>query len=470
MSATRESRWSSAAPGLAAFGAVVLAIALAVSSGMYSPVALALVSIAGAAALVGTFASADHSPGTGRRATIGILALGIGTSWVHDLLFLPGVAVDPAALGAFRPALVVVGVILLTYFWRGPPGWVARTRFPVIVALGIALAALVILASPSPGIDVWQIQQQGATALLSGRNPYALAYPNPYGPGTPFLDPSILSSDGLRILAYPYMPLVLLLDVPGVLLGDVRWTMLVGLAISALLVRALGRGSLEAELAGALLLLQPQGWMVIELAWTEPLALAAVLLVALTVTRTASRAGDGSSAWKAWLVPGLAAALAISTKQYVPLLLVSFLFLLPRAACARSILVAAAGATALALPFLAIEPRAFVRGVLEFQLRQPFRQDALSWPAALFALGGPKSPSWPAFVLAGATLVATLRGSMTIGRATLASASAWIVFVAFNKQAFANYYWMGVGLLCAGVAVLTPSPPNGRSGTGNGSR
>jgi hypothetical protein len=27
-----------------------------------------------------------------------------------------------------------------------------------------------------------------------------------------------------------------------------------------------------------------------------------------------------------------------------------------------------------------------------------------------------------------------------------------------------------VGLLCAGVAVLTPSPPNGRSGTGNGSR
>ena len=470
MSATRESRWSSAAPGLAAFGAVVLAIALAVSSGMYSPVALALVSIAGAAALVGTFASADHSPGTGRRATIGILALGIGTSWVHDLLFLPGVAVDPAALGAFRPALVVVGVILLTYFWRGPPGWVARTRFPVIVALGIALAALVILASPSPGIDVWQIQQQGATALLSGRNPYALAYPNPYGPGTPFLDPSILSSDGLRILAYPYMPLVLLLDVPGVLLGDVRWTMLVGLAISALLVRALGRGSLEAELAGALLLLQPQGWMVIELAWTEPLALAAVLLVALTVTRTASRAGDGSSAWKAWLVPGLAAALAISTKQYVPLLLVSFLFLLPRAACARSILVAAAGATALALPFLAIEPRAFVRGVLEFQLRQPFRQDALSWPAALFALGGPKSPSWPAFVLAGATLVATLRGSMTIGRATLASASAWIVFVAFNKQAFANYYWMGVGLLCAGVAALTPSPPNGRSGTGNGSR
>ena len=127
------------------------------------------------------------------------------------------------------------------------------------MAIGTALAATVILASPSPGIDVWEIQQRGAEGLLSGRNPYSLPYVNIYGPGTPFLDPALLTPDGRFITAYPYMPLVLLLDVPGAMLGDVRWTMLAALAASAFLIRWLGKGSVEAELAGALLLLQPAG-------------------------------------------------------------------------------------------------------------------------------------------------------------------------------------------------------------------
>ena len=451
MSAGGTSRWSAAAPGLAAFAAVVLAMALGLSAGMYLPSALGLVTVAGCAALAGAVVSTGYTAGTGRRAALGILSVGLAASWVHDLLFLPGVLVEPSRLGPFRPLLIAVGLLLLTYLWRGIPGWARRIRYPAIVVIGTALAATVIVASPSPGIDVWEIQQRGAEGLLSGSNPYSLPYVNIYGPGTPLLDAALLTSDGRFITAYPYMPLVLLLDVPGAMFGDFRWTMLAALAASAFLIQRLGKRSVEAELAGALLLLQPQGFMVLELAWTEPLALTGILLLAHVVMK-----GEALTGWRAWVLPGLAAAFAVSTKQYVPLLALPFVLLVPRESRLRAVALAAAGAIALVLPFLAVDARAFFRGVLEFQIRQPFRTDALSWPAAIYALGGPRLPAWPAFLLAGATLALSLRGKVTGGRAMLASAATWIVFVAFNKQAFANYYWLGVGLLCASVALLLP--------------
>ena len=459
-------RWSSAVPGLAAFAAVTLAMALAISGWVFSPLALALVTVAGAAALAGAFGATRHVPGSGARPAIWTLAVGLAISWVADLLYRPGALVDPSRLGAFRPLLGAVGLVLLGYLWRSAPSWARWTRFVAVVSLGAALAATVIVASPHPGIDVWELQQGGAAALLSGRNPYALHYWNRYGPGTPFLDPSVLTPDGRYISAFPYMPLVLLLDVPGVMVGDVRWTMLAALVASAFLLRSLGRGSIAAELAGALLLLQPRGFVVLEFAWTEPLALAGMLLVALALTNTDAEPGSAPSpGWKVWVLPGLAAAVALSTKQYVPLLLVPFLVLVRPGARLRAAALAAAGTAMLLLPLLVLDPRAFARGVVEFHVAQPFRADSLSWPAAIHALGGLKLPSWPAFLLAGGVLASMLRGRMTAGRAMLTAAAAWLVFVAFNKQAFANYYWMGVGLLCAAVALLTAPEPHPEIGS-----
>lgn len=450
MSAEDSSRWASATPGMAAFAAVLLAMALGLSTGTYDPVALGLVTVAGCAALAGALVPPGPNSVRGRRATIAFLAGGLGASWVHDVLFLPGMTVDPTRLGAFRPLLGAMGVILITYAWQGVPRVARLLRYPAIVVLGIALGAIVILASPSPGIDVWTMQRDAAAALMEGRNPYSLAYPNIYGPGTPFLDPSLLTPDGRYVTAFPYMPLVLLLDIPGALIGDVRWTMLAALASSAFLLRRLGKGSLESELAGALLLLQPLGWMVLELAWTEPLALAGLLLLALAVTTSRSR-----SSWVAWALPGVAAALAVSTKQYVLVLALPFLPLFPPGVRLRAVILATCGAAALAIPFLAVDPSGFIRGVVEFQVRQPFRADALSWPAAVHAIGGPKLPPWPAFLLAASVMTLSLRHRMTTGRAMLAASATWIVFVAFNKQAFANYYWLAVGLLCASVALLS---------------
>ncbi|MGA8893289.1 MAG: hypothetical protein WB493_17140, partial [Anaeromyxobacteraceae bacterium] len=316
-------------------------------------------------------------------------------------------------------------------------------------------------ATPVPPIDVWHVQQLGAETLLRGQNPYAFGSPNIYGPGTPYLDPAVLSPDGMAILAYPYMPLVLLLDLPAAALGDVRWALLGALLAAAFLVRALGHRSLAAELAGCLLLVQPRGWAVVEMAWTEPFVLFGVLATALAVTRDRDPGASSGTGRREWVIPGIVAALAASTKQYVPLLLVPFVTLLPPRARLRAVVLAAAGAALIVLPFLDADPGAFVRGVVGFQLRQPFRPDALSWPAAIHAQGGPRLPPWPAFLAAGLALFVLLRRESGGARAMLAASFAWLVFVALNKQAFLNYYWLAVGLLCASVAMLTApaSPP-----------
>jgi hypothetical protein len=301
----------------------------------------------------------------------------------------------------------------------------------------------VIRGAPTPRIDVWHLQQLGALALSEGRNPYAAAYPNIYGPRTPFLDPSLLSADGLFVTAFPYTPLTVLLDVPGALAGDVRWTLLAAALASAWLVRLLGRGSTASELGGALLLLQPQGLWVIERSWTEPIALVTLLLAALAISRA-----------RGWLWPGVALGLALSSKQYAPLLVAPLWLAVPPPARWRALTSAALVAAAIALPFLLADPVGLVRGLVEFQLRQPFRPDALSWPAMVLQLGGPLLPTWPAFPIAAAALAATVRRVVSPGQALLAGAAAWIAFVLFNKQAFCNYYWLAVGLLAAAAAAL----------------
>jgi hypothetical protein len=334
--------------------------------------------------------------------------------------------------------------VVATFAWTGAPRSVRLARFALLTVLVGVLGVLVIRSVPAPRIDVWHLQQLGALQLAEGRNPYATAYPNIYGPRTPFIDPSLLSPDGLSITAFPYTPLTLLLDVPAALGGDVRWALLIASLASAWLIRALGRGTSVAELAGALLLLQPQGLWVLERSWTEPFALVTILAAAWTVSRVPG-----------WIGPGVALGVAASSKQYAPLMAAPLWLAMRPPLRGRALAAAVATAAALALPFIAWDAPALVRGVLEFQLRQPFRPDALSWPAGVLKLGGPLLPTWPAFILAAAALV-SIGPRPSVKLALVGGASAWIAFVLFNKQAFCNYYWLAVGLLCAAAAMVRP--------------
>jgi hypothetical protein len=451
-----------AAPVLVAGAAVALAWALGNSDGFLDPTSLAVATLAAVAAMsapiVGRGRRAAEPAAPGRAATWATVILWVGVAWSigFDAVVLPGYEVPRSALGPFRPVLAGAAIVLLSYAWRRAPPIVRRLRFPAIVLVAVVLGVVVIRATPRPAIDVWHFEQLGAFAIAHGIDPYLSAYPNIYGPATANYSAAVLSPDRAYVLGNPYPPLTLLLAVPAALLeADVRWTMLAAVVLSAWAIRRLGKGSTVAELAAVLLLVQPRALFVLEQSWTEPTVLAATLLVLLAVASWSDRSGTGAEGeprTRGWIAAGLAGALALSSKQYAALVLLPVLFAAPSRGRWKAALVAIGGALAIAAPFAIWDLSAFVRSVVAFQIDQPFRNDALSWPALVVAKGGPILPVWPAFVLAAAYTVVAIRRGLDLGEAPIVGAAAWLVLVLFNKQAFCNYYWLAVGLLCSAAA------------------
>jgi hypothetical protein len=443
-------------PALGAFAAVAVACALGWSNGSFDPVSLGLVTAATAATLAALAlgrgkAAPDRSD---LRWSTAILALGVALGVTYAMLVPPGIYVPPGTLGDIRPLVAAMALVTASWLWRGAPASVVRLRFPAALALACAMGALVIVRTPAPHIDVWYFQQLGSEALLHGGDPYRVAYPNIYGVEAWVYAPAVLSADRLSILGNPYPPLTLLLGVPAAALGaDVRWVALALVLFSAWAIRELGRGSVAGELAAVLLLVQPRTLFVLEQAWTEPALLAAGLVTVLLVDAWARRDAAGTSGSWAWIASGVAAGVALGAKQYAPLVLFPVLFAAPARGRWKAAAMAAAVVAATVAPFLLWDADAFVRGVVAFQLAQPFRLDALSWLAATVRLGGPILPVWPAFLLAAATLGLAIRRAMAVDQAVLAGAGAWLVLVVLNKQAFCNYYWLAGGLLCAAAAA-----------------
>jgi hypothetical protein len=423
---------------LLALAAVLVAFAVAVAFGNLHPLALALVTAGVASAAAGLAAGTGATP-RARLAEV-ILGAGIAAGLLFGLVAAPGWYAAHGQFPGFRALLAVAGSLLATHLWPRAPGVVARWRLPALAAVWLALVALLLRAVPAPAIDVWDVQQGGAAALARGRDPYAAEYPNRYGPGTPLLAPGVLTADGRSIRAYPYPPLTLLAGLASLPLGDVRWIHAGLTVLSALGIWQLGQRSRLAELAAAFVLFQPRTLFVIEQAWTEPTVLLTLVGLALAVSRGVA-------------LPALAAGLALAAKQYVPLLLVPFVAAAAPARRWRIVALAALLAAALYLPFALWDPAALWRSLVTFHLVQPFRRDSLSLAAAVAAWGGPRLPAWPGFLAAAAVLATCWRGIRGPAAALAAGALAWLVLLLLAKQAFANYHWLAVGLLCAALAA-----------------
>jgi hypothetical protein len=428
---------------LRGLAAALLAFALWLYLLRVSGVALGLVTAGTACALLALRFPGRGAP-AGSSAAI-VLGVATGLALVLHALFAVSTLGDPR-LVAFAPLLAVVAVLLATYALRVPQR-LAALRFYVLLAGGCGLLALVLGASPAPTIDVWRFQQRAAEAMLDGWNPYSIDYPNIDGPDTILYGRDVLRAGGTLIAGNPYPPLPLLVGVPSfALAGDVRWSLLACVLVSAWAIRHLGRGAARAELAALLVLLQPVAFFVLEQGWTEPVVLATVAIAGVAARAAATRRSSSG-----WLIPAAAGALALGRKQYAPLFAIPVLLTAP----ARRMLVlgaACAGALAIALPLLLSDPEGFWRSVVAFQFHQPNRPDALSWLPVIAAATGRWPPVWPAFVAALAVLVAGLRAPFTLSRAYAVTAASWLVLVLFNKQAFTNYYWLAVGLLCASIA------------------
>ncbi len=408
---------------------LLLGLALLVGNGTLSGLPFAL----GSAALVA------HAWVRGPRVVPGILP------WLVALSAALVLMRAPAAGGRwfwFAPLTILQAVLAISVYLR--PHRPGRAMLALALALYAVAGALLITRTPPPRIDVLEFQQDGAVALESGRNPYAITFPNPY---TTEETQRFYGDVRTELRQYPYPPLSLFVTTLGHRIGgDVRWTLLAAQLGIALLLFELcigaGHTSSVALAIATLHLLHPRGLFVLEQAWTDALLAAAFLAIVLLIQR--ARTG--------WL--GLALGLYVATKQYSVVALPVLFH--GRRLPPKAWFEALALAGAITLPFFVWSPSDFVDDVVLCQLRQPFRADALSIPAFVAWATGWQAPGALAPVGAALAIALTWSRLRSDSRPSSLPLCAAIVFMSFflcAKQGFCNYYYFA-GVLILGAAAL----------------
>jgi hypothetical protein len=431
-------------------GFVVAATALGhacqLNNGAYSDDAIFWLSVALSAALVGALAPSFASfERIARRALPFVVALALAAE-VGDLITkAPGIYVHPPPGVGMAPFMIGLGglvVVAVSACVAHPP--LGRAQLAIMIAIFLWLGGWVLHNSQTPWIDVFVFQRDGAAALLHGQNPYALTFPNIYGNGV-YYGPGMIAN-GRVLFGYVYFPLTLLMVLPGaIFFDDVRYAQLAAVALAAISSGVGGRTKSSFGLsAAALLLLLPRGFFVLEQSWTEPLVLFALAAVVTCARR-----------WPR-LLP-YAVGLFFASKQYAVIAAPVALLLLRGLSLKESglfIAKAVLSATLVTLPFVLWNPHAFYHSVVELQFYQPFRDDALSLLAWYKHSHGITPPVSLAFVgaLVGSA-ISLWRLPRTAAGFAAGVALVVFLFVAFNKQAFCNYYFLvsGALLLAAGA-------------------
>ncbi len=439
---------------LCALGAVSMGIALQISAGMFSPVALALATLTSAAAVWAALLRDRTGPALPAEVMLG---LGFLHGLYCHLFEVPTFYANPQRLQGFRGLALMTLLFGSAYLCLHLRGSLQKARFYAVLACFVAMGVVIIHLSRGPRIDVWLFQQIGGEALWRGYSPYSVSYPDLYartGETLKMYGPEVVHDR--RIFMYPYPPLTALLAAPTwAAFGDVRYLSLAALVVGGWAIGRLGGGA-TGEIAALFLLFQGRSFFVLEQAWSETLVVAAFAVTALAIARPFRRAPQ-------WLAIGLAAGVLAASKQYSPLLLTPLALAIPRGQRLRAALVALALLIATALPFLWTDPQGLWRGVVKMQFLQPLRLDSLSL-LALYArsFGAPWWGAVPAFVAAAVVLALSLGGTMTLSRAATSAAAAWLVFVLLNKQAFCNYDFLGIGLLCVAIAAQSQAMAQAR--------
>lgn len=341
----------------------------------------------------------------------------------------------------WRAAAIVAGALLAP--WRRDVAIVL-----VLTAAGI-VGARAIIRMPHSVVDAWQIQQGGCFALQHGADPYTLRFQSGYtdaadasyyGPG--------LVRDGWLLFGYCYPPLALLLSLPGyLLLGDVRYSMLAAILLSAWMMATARQGVLGFAAALMALYVQTSTFLLVS-GWNDSLSLLCFSLTMWCACR-----------WRRGLPWAL--GLFLASKQY-SILLLPLVVLLPPSGRRREWIGIMCKAIALAIvltaPMALWHFPAFWRSAVRLQFMQPFRRDAISLTAYLV-----NDWHWPAppNLLPLAVLVPALGLPLWRGvrsPAGFAAAAAWtlLAFLLFSKQAFANYYFLAGGVGCWTIAALDP--------------
>lgn len=370
-------------------------------------------------------------------------------------------------MGTYRPAALVLVVLALgACVWAlsvpasgaaAPP--VAARRgmqlgLGLIFLLHAGLGLATLRSTPPERVDVYLFQRDAAAALLHGADPYSITHENLYGRESSFFYGAAALKGGRLAIGFPYPPLSLLAILPAYLLGDLRYTYMLALLVSAaMLVRI--RLTRMTVVSVALLLLSPVTFYVLSRGWTEPLVL-------LTLCGTCLAAARRSR----WLPVAL--GLFFASKQYTVLAVPLAALLLVRfrwKAYLRLLAGALLCALAVTGPFALWNFHDFWRDTVMFQVIQPFRPDALSFSVLAARLGLPPISQALVVIATAGTIVWSLA---RVPRQANAFAGCFalvmLVFFCLNKQAFVNYYFLVIGAIL--LAAVMPDVSGGRLSEG----
>lgn len=309
----------------------------------------------------------------------------------------------------------------------------------VLVLIHCVTAFFLSKPGSADNIDTYTFQRDACRNLLHGTNPFGTTQADIFSPSLTALyyGPNMVLNGRVQI-GFQYPPLTLFWALPGYLLGDVRYSYLIAIIISAFLLFAIAPDKHGLGLV-SVLLLSPLTFAVENRCWTEPMVL-------MTLSATVYAAGK-----KRWWLP-IALGLFLASKQYniLALPLIGY-FIRPfswkaywKLSC-QGLGVAAVTI----LPFAFWNVRGLWHDLILFHLAQPFRLDAVSF-AVIFPALEKIGPILVVVFLAWA-LKAQRRDPAIFPSAY---GVAVLLFFATSKQAFANYYFLIAQAFFLSVAAL----------------
>ncbi len=358
--------------------------------------------------------------------------------------------------GALRASL---GLLALGSTWAFLSS--VRDEEPVTIpwsALGLAsgliLAARVatLWATPEPQIDVFVTNSLACDYLAEGVNPYSAWYPDIYD-GKFGYAPGFFYWPAYLIWAAPYRWLLL----------DIRYA-----AFTADIVTAFSLGFIAlkagaaprmAALCGLIWLSHPASLLVMELAWIDPVLIAAMAVCLLLLVH------------EKWLGLGLLLGTTAAVKQYggvAAALYFPYLWIRHRERLPGVFLITGLSWAAWLSPFVFNDAGSFLSRTVGVYLHAPARSDSLSLVSWLKHGWDWQVPGGLLLVLYLATLagaVAWLTRVRELRPADLMGATAVVFGVVFlcGRLAFCNYYFV-VAFLTLAYCVLSLRPPSAASG------
>jgi len=292
-------------------------------------------------------------------------------------------------------------------------------------------------------IDVVTFPRDASKMLLQGINPYGTTQANIYPPeyATFFYGPGVVVNGRVQV-GFQYPPLTLLWALPGYLMGDVRYSYLLAVIISAWILFATCPNSRGLSIV-LVLLFNPLTLFVEYLGWSEPLVLMTLTIVIYAAVKK-----------RRW-VP-IALGLFLATKQYnvlalplIGLLICPFRWKAYWKLAGWSLAVCAATV----IPFAVWNIRGLWHDLVLFHFAQPFRHDGLSFAVP-----------FPWMMKVGPVLVlAFIAWAIRTGKhnASVFAASygiAMLLFFSTSQQAMTNYYFLiGQSFLLAVAALQSES-------------